>query len=160
MTSINFSNEELAAELERRQQAEQAEAARRAQAVEDAQTAWHQRIAAGAVQNEKALELKGQTAAEKATEAIKAGNLDEAFREFCIYQATRTARAMFRSQANSSYTLTGSTHPKFSDLSYTQMPFAEFLEHERSKVVSIHGEEMMLDLLGEMPTSYEDLAEV
>jgi hypothetical protein len=156
-TGLELSDEQLQQELARRQQAKQAEDARRAQAVLDAQTAWHERIASGAVKTEKALETKGKAAYEKAVKAVKAGNLDGAFKEYCTYQATRTARAMFRSAANSSYTRTGSTKPKFSDLSYAQVPFTEFLEHEREKAVSISGEDMLYSLIGEIPASYEDL---
>jgi hypothetical protein len=159
-TELALTDEQLQQELGRRQQAKQAEADRRAQALADAQTAWHERIAAGAVKTEKGLEAKGQTAYEKAVKAIKAGNLDGAFKEYCNYQATRTARAMFRSAANSSYTRIGSTEPKFSDLSYAQVPFTEFLEHEREKAVSISGEDMLYALIGEIPATYEDLAEV
>lgn len=158
-TGQELSDEQLQQELGRRQQAKQAEADRRAQALADGQAAWHERIASGAIKTEKALETKGQAAYEKAVKAIKAGNLDGAFKEYCTYQATRTARSMFRSAANSSYTRTGSTEPRFADLSYAQVPFTEFLEHEREKAVSINGEDMMLALIGEMPTSYEDLAE-
>lgn len=156
--TIKLSTEELAAELDRRQQDQEAEAAHQAETLREAQQEWSKALLRVFKAKESQLEEEGAASMKAAEESIREGDLAGAYFKYTGYHASRMARYNLRGAAQSSINrVPGYDGPNINDLRTIDSDFPDWLNNQVHRLAERDGSARFEEILGaDIPTNYED----
>lgn len=156
--TVELTTEQLAAELERRQQTEQQEQERQAAVLREAQQDWSRAVLDAHKQREAELEAEGNASMAAAEKAISEGDLTGAYFNYTGWHASRQARYYLRTAAQSAKNRV----PDYSgghvvDLRIVDSDFHGWLNNQVHKLAERDGAKRVEEILGaDIPTNYEE----
>jgi hypothetical protein len=156
--TIELTTEQLAQELERRQQQEAQDQQHQAATIEAAQEEWSRELLKTYKAREEELEEDGRASMEAGEKAAQAGDLAGAFIGYTGWHAARMGRYYLRLAAQSAVNrVPDYTGPHISDLRLVDVAFSEWLNDQAAKLSAHNGADKYEATLGaEIPTNYEE----
>lgn len=151
-TLTNLPDDALAAEMARRQEHAEAEAADRAQRLEDARRQWAADTWAGREQTEAELQERGNKAREEFSAAVQAADLPAAFAAWMTERTTRYARESLRNRVRQAGGMLGERTDNIADVRWYDPDFLRRLEEEADKYARANGYDLTDELVPDVPT--------
>jgi len=149
-------DEELRAELERRERWRSQEESRRQGVITAAQNAWRRELLDRHRDIDEQLREEGDRHQKVGLAAATAGDLNSAWAEYIQWRKADTTRQAVRGEVQNAKIQLDTDEAVLPDLRPRLGTFLEYLEAAEHPAAGNLAEDQLLELIGEMPSTYEE----